>query len=127
MLKKKLSLHVRETSPGKDAVFLSTYLPHLQDWPRIVLGFSLSRNLTQPLPAFYVISVRQTRDLPPASFRFHLTMDTLALGYALGTINPRSGLPPIRLHPCRAHAQKEVIFVIEANKDDLFFIKITCR
>jgi hypothetical protein len=35
-----------------------------------------------------VISVRQTRSLPPASFRFHLTMDTLALGYVLGTINP---------------------------------------
>ena len=40
----------------------------------------------------YVISVRQTRDLPvvslfphPASFRFHLTMDTLAFGYILPT------------------------------------------
>jgi len=36
----------------------------------------------------YVISVRQTGSLPPASFRFHLTVDTLALGYVLGTINP---------------------------------------
>jgi len=27
-----------------------------------------------------VISVRQTEGLPPASFRFHLTMDTLAFG-----------------------------------------------
>ena len=42
--------------------------------------------------AFYVISVRQTRDLPvvslfphPASFRFHLAMDTLAFGYILPT------------------------------------------
>ena len=42
--------------------------------------------------AFYVISVRQTGDLPvvslfphPASFRFHLTMDTLAFGYILPT------------------------------------------
>ena len=40
----------------------------------------------------YVVSVRQTRDLPvvslfphPASFRFHLTMDTLAFGYILPT------------------------------------------
>ena len=40
----------------------------------------------------YEISVRQTRDLPvvslfphPASFRFHLTMDTLAFGYILPT------------------------------------------
>ena len=40
----------------------------------------------------YEISVRQTRDLPvvslfphPASFRFHLTIDTLAFGYILPT------------------------------------------
>ena len=30
-----------------------------------------------------MISVRQVKVLPPASFRFHLTMDTLALGYSL--------------------------------------------
>ena len=41
---------------------------------------------------FYEISVRQTRDLPvvslfphPASFRFHLTMDTLAVRLTLPT------------------------------------------
>ena len=40
----------------------------------------------------YVVSVRQARGLPvvslfphPASFRFHLTMDTLAFGYILPT------------------------------------------
>ena len=42
--------------------------------------------------ALYVISVRQARGLPvvslfphPASFRFHLAMDTLAFGYTLPT------------------------------------------
>ncbi|HCX65850.1 MAG TPA: hypothetical protein DHN33_11660 [Eubacteriaceae bacterium] len=50
-----------------------------------------------------VISVRQTRDLPPASFRFHVTMDTLALSYTLPTTRACSGLSPVRLHPCRAH------------------------
>jgi hypothetical protein len=34
-----------------------------------------------------VVSIRQARSLPPASFRFRLTMDTLALSYVLGTIN----------------------------------------
>ena len=29
--------------------------------------------------ASYAISVRRTKDLPTASFRFHLTMDTLAV------------------------------------------------
>ena len=108
MLQKKIP-HVHEISPGKNAVFLSIYLPHLQDWPRIVLGFSLCGNLTRLLPALYVISVRQTRDLPPASFRFHLTVDTLALSYVLGTINPHSGLSPVRLRPCRAHHKKKML------------------
>jgi len=54
---------------------------------RIVSGFSLYGNLTQ-LAVPYVIPVRQTRSLPPASFRFLVTEDTLALGYVLGTINP---------------------------------------
>ena len=44
--------------------------------------------------ALYEVSVRQTRCLPPASFRFHLTMDTLALGYAIPAIRARSGLAP---------------------------------
>ena len=64
--------------------------------------------------ALYEVSVRQTRCLPPASFRFfdersflqilrrakrqvdyHLTMDTLALGYAIPAIRARSGLTPV--------------------------------
>jgi hypothetical protein len=51
------------------------------------LGFSLFSNLTQ-LASPNVISVRQTGSLPPASFRFLVTEDTLALDYVLGTINP---------------------------------------
>jgi len=39
----------------------------------------------QPYPQISpdVISVRQTGGLPQASFRFHLTMDTLASSYTL--------------------------------------------
>ncbi|NBH99361.1 hypothetical protein D7Y41_29330 [Anaerotruncus sp. 1XD22-93] len=50
-----------------------------------------------------MISVRQTRALPPAFFRFHLTMDTLALGYTLPTTRACYGLSPIRLRPYWAH------------------------
>ena len=53
-----------------------------------------------------VISVRQTGSLPPASFRFPVAGDTLALSYALGTTYPCSGLSPVRLRPCRAHIKK---------------------
>ena len=63
----------------------------------------------------YVISVRQTRDLPvvslfphPASFRFHLTMDTLAFGYILPTTRRIRDLHP--LETCAAgRTQKAVI------------------
>ena len=45
--------------------------------------------------ALYEVAVRQTRCLPPAYFRFHLTMDTLALRYAIPAIKARSGLAPV--------------------------------
>ena len=46
---------------------------------RAVLDFVLRRKLVHPIVPD-VISVRQVEALPPASFRFHLAMDTLALG-----------------------------------------------
>nr|THJ76577.1 hypothetical protein EPD62_15875 [Acetivibrio thermocellus] len=55
------------------------------------------------LHCLYVISVRQTGDLPPTSFRFHLTVDTLVLSYTLPTTRVCSGLSPVRLRPCWAH------------------------
>lgn len=39
-------------------------------------------------PAFYVISVRQTRDMPRTSFRFHLTVDTLVLSSWFRLLRP---------------------------------------
>ena len=74
---------------------------------RVVFGLQLVR---QPYPCFqpYVISVRQTRDLPPSSFRFHLTMDTLDLSYTLPTTRACSGLSPVRLRPCWAHPKEAV-------------------
>ena len=62
--------------------------PHLPNWARVVSDFVLFSKLIHPYPAFYAISVRRFGILPakfftwhPASFRFHLTMDTLAFGY----------------------------------------------
>jgi hypothetical protein len=51
--------------------------------------------------------------LPPAFFRFHLTMDTLALGYTLPTIRACYGLSPIRLRPYWAHIEKEEMFHVK--------------
>ena len=50
-----------------------------------LLGFNLLCSLTL-IHSLYVISVRQTRVLPPSSFRFHLTMDTLDFSCILPTV-----------------------------------------
>jgi len=41
--------------------------------------------------------------LPSASFRFHLTMDTLAFGYEIPVITALSGLAPVGNSVCPAH------------------------
>ena len=46
-----------------------------------------------------MISVRQVKVLPPASFRFHLTMDTLALGYSLPATGRLRDFHPLEYAP----------------------------
>ena len=76
---------VRKASQGKSTIFPVIYPPHLHREFRIAWGFSLCCNLTHShMPD--AVPVRRTNGLPRASFRFHLTMDTLAFGYALGAI-----------------------------------------
>ena len=54
-----------------------------------------------------MISVRQTRDLPRASFRFRIATDTLAFGYVLTANGSHSGLSPVRVRPCWANKKAE--------------------
>ena len=68
-----------KTSSGKRYHFHLIYLLHLHLKIRAVLDFVLLRKLVRFKYALYAVSVRQTEALPWASFRFHLTMDTLAL------------------------------------------------
>ena len=61
-------------------LFPLIYPPHLLDsYKRQLYGFVLFSRLTKRNLASYVISVRRTKSLLTASFRFHLTMDTLAV------------------------------------------------
>lgn len=76
---------ISKTSPGKNVIFLSIYLPHLHRLFSSSYRASICIAILPIDAAFYVISVRQTRDLPPTSFRFHLTVDTLVLSYTLTT------------------------------------------
>ena len=93
----------------------------------------------------YEISVRQTRDLPvvslfphPASFRFHLTIDTLAFGYILPTtgwirdFNPLETCAAGRTGKMRRHSFNRSsphfyafrYFILFTDSDRLFFIVI---
>ncbi len=53
--------------------------------------------------ASYVVSVRRTSALPSASFRFHLTVDTLAVRLAVPLAGPALDFHQLVIAPCRAH------------------------
>ena len=79
---RKKTPHVREASPGTRTLFLSIHLPYLLHM--IPCSYRASTCMAVlPSCSAFMISVRQARDLPPASFRSHLAVGTLALGYIL--------------------------------------------
>ena len=59
-----------------------------------LLGFGLYGNLTL-IHSLYMISVRQARVLPSASFRLLVTEDALAFGYILPTAGRIRDLHPL--------------------------------
>ncbi len=63
--------------------------------------------------------------MPPASFRFHLTMNTLALGYVIPAIRAYSGLAPVRQCSCRAYTNKGEQPVFGRSPLFVVFILIT--
>ena len=69
-----------QTSPGKSDRLHPVYPPHLLYGVRAVLDFVLYGKLVRSNSALYAVLVHRVGTLPPASFRFHLTMDTLAFG-----------------------------------------------
>ena len=52
-----------------------------------------------PTYSAFMISVRQASDLPPASFRFPVTQDTLALGYILPAVGRIRDFHPLKHAP----------------------------
>src|SRR5699024_10567132 len=59
-------------------LFSSIYLPYIHRVDYCSYRTSTSFAVLSSHVASYMISVRQTRGLPRASFRFHITMDTPA-------------------------------------------------
>ena len=80
-------------------LFPLVYPPHLLVLPA-TFGLHLLLQTYPYFRALYVISVRRTKSLPTASFRFHLAMDTLAVQLYTSSLPRR-----VRdLHPLeRAH------------------------
>ena len=87
-----LSERTVQISLGTTRFFPSIYLPHLSCMIPCSYWASACYAVLPSYRTSYAVSVRQTRGLPvvslfphPASFGFHLTMDTLAFGYILPT------------------------------------------
>ena len=105
-------------------LFPLIYPPHLLgSYKRQLYGFVLFSRLTKRNLASYVISVRQTKSLLTASFRFYLTIDTLA-------VQLYTSLSPRRVrdfHPLeRAHgAQTTKRMCLGTSLDNLFYILLT--
>ncbi|QDQ03119.1 hypothetical protein FOH38_23245 [Lysinibacillus fusiformis] len=69
-----------QTSPGKRMHFHTIYRSHLLNMTFDRRDFVLLSKFIQSYPAFYGVRVPRTSVLPPASFRFRVATDTLALG-----------------------------------------------
>ena len=112
-----------ETSPVMDVFFPSyTRLIYFESSEQL-WDFVLFGRLIHSHKPWYQVSVRRVRCLPKASFRFHLTMDTLAFGCSLPTVRAAWGLAPVRIRSCWAN---------QKNKDKdlsifvLIFLILSC-
>jgi len=79
---------------------------HLRSQSLYSVGLLLGMQHHPTVPASYAVSVRKTENLPQASFRFHLAMDTLALLANASHYQVRSGLSPYSELTCLAHKEK---------------------
>ena len=133
-----LSRHSAQTSPGTTRFFLSIHPLHLPYMIPCSYRASACKAVLPSCMAFYVISVRQTRDLPvvslfphPASFRFHLTMDTLAFGYILPTTGRIRDFNP--LETCAARRTTTKSYSLNFSKSSFLkqshrplFVRLFC-
>ena len=91
-------------------LFPLIYPPHLLLLPA-TFGLHLFWQTYPYFRALYVISVRRTKGLPTASFKFHLTMDTLAVWLYTSSLprHARDFHPLERAHGARTKKRPEAI------------------
>ena len=105
-----------QISPGTTRFFPSIYLPHLSHMIPCSYWASACSAVLPSCETSYVVSVRQVRGLPmvslfphPASFRFHLTVDTLAFGCILPTTGRIRDFHPLETCAARRTEKATVI------------------
>lgn len=109
-------LRVHETSRGKPRFFPSVYLPHLRcGFPNSYRALVCLATLPAHLRLMRFLFVRPEVCLD-ASFRFHLAMDTLALGYALPAIGRARDFHPLETCACSAHQDSAAAQARAASK-----------
>ena len=83
---------------------------------RIVIGLLLLVQHCPCLSALYQVLVHRANLLPPTSFRFRLTADTLVFGCNLPTIWAVWGLSPVRVRSCWANQKRRQPFGLSPLK-----------
>ena len=99
-------------------LFPLIYLPHLLVLPA-TFGLHRFRPTYPYFPALYVVPVRQAKGLPTASFRFHLTMDTLAVQLCTSSLPTRTR----DFHPLeRAHGAQTKKSRVPVTRNPCFYL-----
>jgi hypothetical protein len=93
----------RKISQSKSIHFPLMCPLHLRSQPLYSVGLLLVMQHRPAVPASYAVSVRKAENLPQASFRFHLTVDTLAFLANTSHYQACSGLAPYSELTCLAH------------------------
>lgn len=89
-------------SAGPPQVLACSFSPYTMPWLLNMFPYSYwASTCSAALPTYsaFMISVRQAGDLPPASFRFPVTQDTLALGYILPAVGRIRDFHPLKHAP----------------------------
>lgn len=108
-----------QISEGKINRFQSMCSLHLHHPSSSSIGLWFDKQSHPMDSALYVVSVRWTRLLPTASFRFHFTMDTLAVWLTLPTTKRVRDFHPIAVN----HASR----TCNSSLSGLVFIRILNR
>src|SRR5713101_1951778 len=113
-----------QTSPGNALSPSRLCPPHLRtSFPYRYRTLKIIAS-SSSLHASYAISVRRASALPAASFRFHLTMDTLAVRLTIPPVGFVGDFHSLVRAPCRAHKEKRRPGIDPERRDCVYRVGI---